>query len=329
MKKVLIAIEEFAKTTSVPLEMLQSVGFEIILNQSGSELDFYNEAHMYDSADYVIAGLEPYPSNFFERFPNISVLSRVGVGVDNIDLQSATNHNVKIFITSDKPSVAVAELCVSNMISLLRYTFEMSTKLKFGIWAPVQGRELRSCTVGIIGMGSIGKQVVKRVSPFGSKIIGYGRTWDKDFAVKYCVERKNIHEVFKQANVITIHLPLTSETKGLISRDLIQSVQKGTVILNTSRASVIDNEALLDAIKSEKVKGSAVDVFEEDKDPYPYENADRVILTPHIGSHTIETRRSMEEMAVKNLLKYESLNDTSEHEKIREILTYIDQHTVN
>ena len=293
------------------------------------QLNFKNDAHFYESADYVIAGLEPYPSDFFKQFPNVKVLSRVGVGVDNVDVTSASNHNVKVFVTSDEPSVAVAELCISNMISLLRHTFEMSDNLKNGIWKPVQGRELRSCTVGIIGLGSIGKQVVKRVSVFGSRIIGYGRTWEKEFASNYHVERKNIQEVFKEANVITIHLPLTSETKGLISHDLIQSVQKGTVILNTSRASVMDNEALLEAVKSERVQGSAVDVFEEDKDPYPYGNAERVILTPHIGSHTIETRRSMEKMAAKNLLVYSSLNDTSDNEKIREILTYIDKHTVN
>ena len=115
----------------------------------------------------------------------------------------------------------------------------------------------------------------------------------------------------------------------LISRNLIDSVQPGTVILNTSRASVMDNQALLNAIKSEKVQGASVDVFEEDKDPYPFGSAERVILTPHIGSHTIETRRAMEEMAVMNLLTYSSLWDNNDPVKTRKLLTYIDQHTVN
>jgi D-3-phosphoglycerate dehydrogenase / 2-oxoglutarate reductase len=329
LKKVLIAIDEFSKSSKLPLEMLDSADFEVLNKDLGVRLDQDKDAEKYKAADYVIAGLETYHKDFFERFPNICAISRVGVGVDNIDLESAAAHNVKVFITSDKPSVAVAELCVSNMIILLRHTFEMSNHLKRGIWQPVQGRELRSSTVGIIGMGSIGKQVVKRVSSFGSKIIGYARTWDEEFGIRFNVKRKDIKEVFEEANVITIHLPLTRETNMLISKNLIDSVQPGTVILNTSRASVMDNQALLNAINSERVQGAAVDVFAEDKDPYPFGSAERVILTPHIGSHTIETRQAMEKMAVMNLLTYESLRDNNDSVKTREILTYIDKHTIN
>jgi len=328
MKKVLIAIEEFARSTTQPLDMLAEAGFDVEINKSGDPLDYSESSKMYESADYVIAGLEPYPPEFFERFPNINAISRVGVGVDSIDLPSAAEHNVKVFITSDKPSVAVAELCVANMVSLMRATFEMSTDLKRGVWNPIQGRDLRGCTVGIIGLGSIGKEVVKRVSGFGSTLIGYGRTWDESFASEYGVRRRTIEEVFKEANAITIHLPLTPETEGVISKELINSVQPGSVVLNTSRAGVMDNRALADAVSDHTVYGAAVDVFDEERDPYPYGELDRVILTPHIGSHTLETRRAMEEMAVKNLLMYASLSDASDPVKTRETLSYIEKHSV-
>ena len=328
MKKVLIAIEEFARSTTQPFDMLAEAGFDVEINKSGDPLDFSKNSEVYEWADYVIAGLEPYPADFFERFPNINAISRVGVGVDSIDLASAAEHNVQVFITSDKPSVAVAELCVANMISLMRGTFEMSTDLKRGVWNPVQGRDLRGCTVGIVGMGSIGKEVVKRVSAFGSKLIGYGRTWDDSFASEYGVERKTIQEVFKEANAITVHLPLTPETEGMISKELIGSVQSGTVILNTSRAGVMDNRALADAVSDHTVYGAAVDVFDEERDPYPYGELERVILTPHIGSHTLETRRAMEKMAVENLLMFASLSDASDPVKTREILSYVEKHSV-
>ena len=125
----------------------------------------------------------------------MKAISRVGVGVDCIDLESARENGVKVFVTSDRPSVAVAELCVSNMISLLRHTFKMSNNLKEGIWEPIQGKELRSCTVGIVGMGSIGKEVAKRVRALGSNVIGYGRTWNQDFANQYDIRRVTISEI--------------------------------------------------------------------------------------------------------------------------------------
>jgi len=253
----------------------------------------------------------------------------IGVGTDCIDLGSATESDVKIFITSDKPSVAVAELCVSNMISLLRYTYRMSNDLKLNHWNPIQGRELRSCTVGIVGVGSIGREVIKRVHAFGAKLIGYGRTWDEEFANKFGVDRRTLTEVFKESDIITIHLPLTPETKGLISEEVIQLTKSKALILNTSRAGVIDNIALAKSIKSNKLSGAAVDVFDEERDPYPYGELDEVILTPHIGSHTIETRKSMEEMAAKNLVIYDSLSKQTDASKINDILSYIDKHSVN
>jgi len=327
--RVLIAIEEFAKVSRAPVEMLEEAGFEIIWNESGIPLDFTKDSELYEQSDYVIAGLEPYPSSFFEQFKNINAISRIGVGVDAINIPAATEYNVKVFVTSDKPSVAVAELCVSNMIALLRSSFEMSTNLKNGIWNPIQGRDLRSCTVGIIGLGSIGKEVVRRVRPFGSRMMAYSRTWDDDFAAEYQVERKTMKEVFDQCNVITIHLPLTEETNGMIRKDLIDSLHEGSVLLNTSRAGILDNQALADAIREHRVQGAAVDVFDEERDPYPYGDLERVILTPHVGSHTVETRKAMEEMAVKNLLTYTSLNDANDPAETREILAYIDKHSVN
>ena len=122
---------------------------------------------------------------------------------------------------------------------------------------------------------------------------------------------------------------MTPETKGLISEEVIQLTKSKALILNTSRAGVIDNIALAKSIKSNKLSGAAVDVFDEERDPYPYGELDEVILTPHIGSHTIETRKSMEEMAAKNLVIYDSLSKQTDASKINDILSYIDKHSVN
>ena len=328
-KTVLIAIEEFAKASEYPIQLLNDHGFNIIWNRTGKPLNYRENFSLYEKADYIVAGLEQYPSEFFNKFPNVIAISRIGVGTDAINIASATEHNVKIFKTSDKPSVAVAELCISNMISLLRHIYEMSNDLKRCIWNPKQGRDLRNCTVGIIGMGSIGKEVIKRLGPFGSKVIAYSRTWDEEFAASNHVERKTIEDVCTESDIITVHLPLTSETQGIISRDLIQKITKGGVFLNTSRAGVINNAALAEAVRTKHLAGVAIDVFDEERDPHPYGNLDRVILTPHIGSHTLETRKGMEEMAVKNLLVFDSLSDGHAPSEISDILSYLDKHSVN
>lgn len=326
MKTIFIAIDEFATHSDLPIKILESKGFNILYNQSGIPADEHTHSKEYSKADYIIAGLEKYSDNFFNKFSNVKAISRVGVGVDCIDLNLASKNDVKVFITSDRPSVAVAELCISNMISLLRHTFTMSNDLRVGNWSPIQGIELRSCTIGVVGMGSIGKEVIKRASIFGSKIIGYGRTWNDEFASKYKVERKSLEEIFVESDIITIHLPFTHETQKLINNKLISLAKPNALILNTSRAGVMDNIAVANALKSNNLGGAAVDVFEEEKDPYPYGSLKNVILTPHIGSHTLETRKAMEKMAVDNIVMYDSL---SSDDRDSEVSKYINKHSVN
>ncbi len=328
MKTVLVAIEEFSQSSNRPFEILRDAGFNILTNDTGLPLDKNFGAELYAEADYVVAGLETYSSDFFREFPNVKAISRVGVGVDCIDLESARENGVKVFVTSDRPSVAVAELCVANMISLLRHTFKMSNKLKGGIWEPIQGKELRSCTVGIVGMGSIGKEVAKRVRAFGSNVVGYGRTWNQDFASQYDIRRVTISEIFQGSDIITIHLPMSLATNGIIDKQLIDSCKPEALILNTSRGGVIDNQALAASIQNGRIGGAAVDVFDEERDPYPYVELQDVILTPHIGSHTIETRKSMEEMASENLKIYDSLSQTNGIEEVAEKMAYINKHSV-
>ena len=325
MKTVFIAIEEFANQSDGAIKILESNGFKILYNKSGIPANINSHQEEYLEADYVIAGLENYSDDFFKKFKNVKAISRVGVGVDSIDINSANENGVKIFITSDRPSVAVAELCISNMISLLRHTFTMSNNLKLNNWNPMQGKELRSCTIGIVGMGSIGKEVARRVSAFGSKIIGYGRTWNSEFCDSYNIKRKSLEDIFKFSDIITIHLPFTAETNKIIHRELIALTKSDALILNTSRAGVIDNHAVAEALKLNQLGGAAVDVFEEEKDPYPYTTLENVILTPHIGSHTHETRKAMEEMAAENIVIYDSLSINNEDSKLSE---YVNKHSI-
>ena len=329
-RKVLIAIDQFAKNSTKCLEMLKSRDFDVIWNESNRPLDCDNDFNMYKDIDYVIAGLERYDSAFFKKAKKLKAISRVGVGIDSIDTEAARAFSKKIFITTDKPSVAVAELCVSNMIALLRGTFMMNTDLKNGNWNIIQGRDIRNCTVGIIGLGSIGKQVVKRLIPFGPKIIGYARTWDHVFSRKFLVDRcTSLEEIINSSDIITIHLPLEESTKNLIDLSLIKRLKKDAVVLNTSRAGVIDNDALANSLRKKQILGAAIDVFDEDRTISPYDQLENVIVTPHVGSHTSGTRIAMEESAVSNILIYDSILNPKKDENIISLLASLEKNSIS
>ena len=206
---------------------------------------------------------------FFSILVNSDVF-RVGVGVDNIDLKAATEMGVRVCITSDKPSVAVAELCIGNTIALIRHTHKMSEQLKKGIWAPIQGVELRNCVFGIVGLGSIGKELAKRLVAFGCKVKSCSRSWNEDFALEYEIERQTLPALFEECNVVSVHLPFDQTTKGVISEKLINSMQKGSIIINTSRAGVMDNGAVATVLKMGHLTGAAIDVFDEEPSLAPY-----------------------------------------------------------
>tara|TARA_B100000427_G_C15482478_1_gene583733 strand:+ start:513 stop:1508 length:996 start_codon:yes stop_codon:yes gene_type:complete len=328
-RKILIAIEEFAKNSDEYLKLIDKNNFDLIWNESGKRLDFKRDFNLFQDIDYIIAGLEEYPLEFFENNQNVKAISRVGVGVDNIDLMSAKKKGVKVFITTDKPSVAVSELCISNMIAILRSTFIMNQSLKNDEWNVIQGRDIRNCSVGIIGLGSIGKEVVKRLKSFGPKISGYARTWDSSFAHRYSIKRYlSLEEITAESDILTIHLPLEKETENLISENIIKRLKADSILINTSRAGVVDNIALANSLRKGHILGAAIDVFDEERKIAPYNELENVILTPHVGSHTAGTRIAMEESAINNILSFDALINPKNHNNLTELLMQVEKNSV-
>jgi D-3-phosphoglycerate dehydrogenase len=328
MKSVLIAIEKFGEADNAPLAALKEAGIDVIPNDTGQSLKANESPELFKEADYIIAGLEKYSSSTFLNCPKLQCISRVGVGTDNIDLVAAKAAGVRICITSDKPSVAVAELCIGNMISLLRHTHEMSNDLKAGFWSPIQGSNLRSCTIGIVGLGSIGKELAHRLCNFGCNVISASRTWNDKFARENNVSRKTLDDLFSMSNIVSIHLPMDNETKNMISRELIRKMPSGGILVNTSRAGVVDNQAVVQSLLDGQLSGAAIDVFDDEPNPEPYSAVPNVILSPHIGSHTRETRLAMELMAVENIIAVEKYSKNLIGTDAKNLLSYLEQVTV-
>lgn len=286
------------------MDLLLSNQFEVRFNDTGRLLEWEDYPEFFQDIDFSIAGLEKYDESFFKHYPNVKVISRVGVGVDNIDLTSASKNNTHVYNTINLTTNAVAELTIGLMISLARGIIGLSDNLNNGMWTPLQGIELGESTVGIVGFGSIGKLVAKILSDLGAKVIAVGKSWDHEYAERYNINRVSLDYLMSEADFITLHLPLKKETMHMINAGNLDLMKKNAYIINTSRGGIIDDTALSEKLKSGRIAGAALDVFENEPDVGPYKGLQNVILTPHIGSNTVHSRYKIEMSAVRNIMEY-------------------------
>ncbi|WP_407380019.1 phosphoglycerate dehydrogenase [Methanobrevibacter sp.] len=226
---------------------------------------------------------------------NLKIIARAGVGVDNIDLDAATEKGIMVVNSPESTSITVAEHTMGLLLSMARKLSIADKSVKESKWEKKKfmGVELRNKTLGVIGMGRIGSQVVNRCKAFEMDAVAYDPYLPEEVANQMGVELTDLETVLKRADFITIHVPLTPETKHLISYDEFEIMKDGAFITNCARGGIIDEEALYDALKNEKIGGAALDVYEEEP---PAEDSklfelDNIVLTPHIAASTKEAQR--------------------------------------
>lgn len=241
--------------------------------------------------------------------PNLKVISNHGAGFDRVDIQAATRRGIIVTNTPDVVTEATAEMTFGLMLTVTRRIVELDRILRNKVpfrWGPMQmlGFELTGKTLGIVGLGRIGQSVARRAKAFGMKVIYYQRNpRAKEIDENERFFYKPLDELLKQSDVISIHVPLTENTYHLIDEREFNLMKKGAYIINTSRGPVINEEALVCALKSGHLGGAGLDVFEREPQIHPdlleFENT---VLTPHVGTSTLETRTAMIKLAIKNLL---------------------------
>ena len=226
---------------------------------------------------------------------NLKIIARAGVGVDNIDLDAATEKGIMVVNSPESTSITVAEHTMGLLLSMARKLSIADKSVKEGKWEKKRfmGVELRNKTLGVIGMGRIGSQVVNRCKAFEMDAVAYDPYLPEEVATQMGVELTDLETVLKKADFITIHVPLTPETKHLISHDEFELMKDSAFITNCARGGIIDEDALYDALKNEKIGGAALDVYEEEP---PAEDSklfelDNIVLTPHIAASTQEAQR--------------------------------------
>lgn len=300
--KVLISSRSFGKTSAEPLEMLKNAGFDVILNPYSKKLTENELIELVDGVSAIIAGTEPITDKVIKHAKKLKLISRYGVGLDNVDLHAAKSREILVCNTPNAPAKAVAELALSLLLDLMRRTPQSSNSIKCKKWEPHMGNSLFNKTLGIVGLGRIGKELIGLVKPFDLNILAYDLYPDENFVKYNNISLSSLEEVLSQSDIVSLHLPLTEDTMNIIGQKELSLMKSNAFLINTARGGLVDEHALIDAIKKEEIAGAALDVFEEE--PYTGEliNYTNVILTPHIGTYTEETRMNMEIETVMNVI---------------------------
>jgi D-3-phosphoglycerate dehydrogenase len=301
--KVLISSRSFGKIDSGAIELLKNEGLNPILNPYGKKLNEQEILDLLDDSVGIIAGTEKITEKIITQNSQLKVISRYGIGLDNIDLKVADQKNVIVFNTPETPKIAVAELTITLILSLLKKVIKVDKTIKKGEWQPEIGNLLSGKTIGIIGVGRVGKQLVQFLSPFNVKILAYEIKPDELFVSKNKINLVSLEDLICKSDIITIHCPLTEKTRHIIGEKELKNIKESAILINTARGGLIDELALYQVLKEKKIAGAAIDAFEDEPNTGKLKELDNVILTPHLGSYTIETRKQMEIEAAENLIK--------------------------
>lgn len=289
-----------------PMRMLQACGREIVVHPDRDVPPTRDELMegVTGAAGIITLLTEVMDAELFDRAgAQLQVVSAVSVGTDNIDADAAASRGITVTNTPDVLTNATADLAMGLLLALNRRIVEADAFLRRGepwSWGPrlFLGRDLADEILGIVGYGRIGKAFARRAKAFGMRVVAAGsRAGDGD------VERMPLGQLLATADAVSLHAPLTAETRHLLGADAIASMKPGAVIINTSRGALIDEDALVEALKAKRIRGAGLDVFENEPLIHPgLLELDNVVLTPHIGSAGEQTRTGMALLAVKNAL---------------------------
>jgi D-3-phosphoglycerate dehydrogenase / 2-oxoglutarate reductase len=308
-KKVAITTSTFAQFSDKPLKMLEENGFGIIKNDLGRKLNESETKDILKGCDAVIAGTELYSSIVIEENSQLKVISRLGVGLDNIDFACTKKNNITVLKTDTTPARAVAELALGLIMDLLRNISYSNNLIKEGIWEKHMGVLFSGKTLGIIGLGSIGKELVKITKGFGLKYLVHDLQEDKQFAEEYNLTYCDLDTLLRNADVVSVHINMMKENNNLLNSYHLEKMKRTSIFINTSRGEVIDENDLEQAISNKVISGAALDVFKEEPYKGSLLNYNNIITTPHISSYAKEIRIQMEQETVENIINYFKVNN--------------------
>ncbi|MFO7153448.1 MAG: phosphoglycerate dehydrogenase [Caldicoprobacter oshimai] len=284
--------------------MLEQFASEIVCNPYNRPLMADELIPLLEGVDGYIAGVDDVSARVIDKAPStLKVISRYGVGYDQVDIKACGQRGIVVTNTPGANAESVADLAFGLMLSVARQIPYADEQTKRGGWPRITGLELYGKTLGIIGLGAIGKGVARRAKGFSMRVLAYDPAIDEAFCRQYGVEISSFEEVLSKSDFISLHLPLKDETKHIINSNTISMMKDGAILINTARGGLVDEQAVYRALKAGKLRGFGTDVFEvEPPGKSPLFEFKNVVVTPHMGSSTVEAINAMANLAVKNLI---------------------------
>lgn len=303
MYKVIVTARSFGQANDAPIKLLEEHGCEVVRVATGKPMSAEELIPHIADADAVIAGLDVYGKDVIDAAKNLKVISRYGVGYDKVDICAARAKNVAVTITPGANENSVADLAMALMLSAARHVPAVNDGVKAGGWGRTLGGEMWQKTLGVIGLGRIGKGVVKRAKGFGMDVLCYEKYPDEAFGKEYGVTYTGLDTLLKNSDFITVHVPLLPDTKNLISDKEFDVMKNTAVVVNTARGGIIDEAALATALKEGKIAAAALDATEQEPPVgSPLLDIPNCIITSHIGGFTRDAVNNMGMMAAQNAI---------------------------
>jgi phosphoglycerate dehydrogenase-like enzyme len=302
--KVVVTPPAFCKSKNLKSK-LSSMFPNTIYNERDNYLSESELILFLKDADVAIIGRDPVTKTTLETLPQLKMISKYGVGLDNLDIPSIKEKGVEFAVTTGTNKRSVAELTLSFMLGLCHRTFIGSERIKQGEWIREGGHDLSGKTVGIIGCGNVGKEVVHLLKSFGCVIMVCDIEDRSNFCRDQGITQSSFESLVEKSDVITLHVPLTDLTRDMIDETVLRKMQRTSYLINTSRGPVVNSSSLHKALVSGEISGAALDVFcSEPPDDMEFLQLPNLMVTPHIGGNSVEAVEAMGQAAIDNLVAF-------------------------
>lgn len=302
--EVLVTPRSFGKENPDLFLRLERAGLKVRRNDTGAVLDEEQMIRLIGPCSGIIVGIDPLGKKVLDAAPRLKAISKYGVGLDNIDLEVCEQRGIKVARTVGANSNAVADYAMALMLAVARRLALIDRRFREHDFGKLTSIDLYGKTLGIIGLGAIGKCVARRATGFEMRILAADTNWDEAFAAEHDIVQADPDRIARECDFISLHCNLSQETRNIISRERIAAMKKTAVLVNTARGGLIDEEALLEALREGRIWGAGLDVFEHEPPANPlWYELDNVILGSHCAASTRGAVELMGSMAVENLLR--------------------------
>ena len=286
--------------------MLEEKGYKVVENRKNRPFTFLELKELVVDVDAVIAGNDAWNEDIFKLAPELKIITRFGVGIDNIDIEKAREYGISITNVNKMNSNAVAELTVALMFGVVRNIQNLNISTRKGLWERFMTHEIAGMRVGLVGFGTIAQIVAKKIANFDVKINAFDKYPNLEKAKEFGVDFLSFEDVLKNCDIVSLHLPSLKETYHIMGEKQFSMMKDGAYFINTARGAIVDEAAFYKALKNGKLSGAAIDVYEQEPvlTSNPLFELDNIICTPHTAGETFENYRATSMVTAQAIIDY-------------------------